>query len=272
MTDAAAAPVPTPKKILFTGSGGRLGRRVIPLLEAAGYEVVSADIGPKPEGAGPYVQLDIADFDQVFEACKGVDAIVHSAIASSRAFGIEDERFHPQEGKLEFDHASFSVNIGGTYNIYEAARRLGIRRVVFISSLTTVLGEGGWPLPAKPVPASRNVYAVTKLAGEQLGYVFSKTLGMSVICLRIGQPYPLHLVREPEWLASELGRSIFAVHEDTAQAIGCALNHPVAEYGLFPVTSWAAKPNVDLSEGEAFGFRPRFQVLEDGKVAEAPGR
>ncbi len=270
MIDAASAPLSPPRTVLYTGSGGRVGNQVISLLEGRGYEMIPADIRNTDPPTPRFREVDVRDFDQVMQACEGVDAVVHAAIASSRAFGIVDERFHPQEEKLEFDHVSFDVNVKGTYNVLEAARRHGIRRVVFLSSLTTVFGQPERPLPPHPRPAPVNVYACTKLCGEQLGEVFSRTFGMSVLSLRIGQPYPLHLAREPEWVATPRTRAGFTVFEDLTEAITRALNHPTPEWGVYPVTSWTPIPMVDLSDAEAIGYHPRFTVVEGGAIEPRP--
>jgi len=266
MSDAASAPLTPPRTILYTGSSGRLGLHVIPLLQARGYEVIGADLGNHNPAVTCFRELDLVNFDRVMEVCEGVDAIVHCAIASSRALGVADEETTPQEEKLLFDHTSFDVNVKGTYNLYEAARRHGIRRVIFMSSLTTVLAWPDRPIPPNVLPAPRNVYACTKLFGEQLAEVFNRTLGMSIISLRLGQPYPLNVSKEKLWLGTERGRATYVAHEDTVEAIYCALNHPAPEGGLFTVTSVSDVPVYDHTAGLAFGFQPRFKVMEDGSL------
>ncbi|MEO6012040.1 MAG: NAD(P)-dependent oxidoreductase [Devosia sp.] len=165
--------------IIVTGGSGKVGRACVKDLMEHGYKVTSIDMArptgisnpPKPTDV-TFTRADITDFGQVMSAFSGIDArhegetveaIVHlGAIAS------------PGEAP---DNVIFDTNMQSTYNVFEAARRLGIRNVVWASS-ETVYGipyEGG---PAY-VPVDEEIelpqwsYALSKLLGEKMAEQFA---------------------------------------------------------------------------------------------------
>src|SRR3954451_18917029 len=118
--------------VAVTGSSGKLGRHVVRDLTEHGHHVVALDRVPDPDSpAATTVRIDLTDFGQVYEALAGVDeappaaAVVHLGAI-------------PAPG-LTTTAATFANNAPSTYNIFAAARRCGIRSVVWASS-ETVLG------------------------------------------------------------------------------------------------------------------------------------
>lgn len=105
------------RTVLLTGAAGGLGTLMRELLPAHGYTLRLLDLRPI-EGEPDAIVADLADRAAVREAVRGVDAIIHLAGISLEA---------PFEKILK-------ANIEGTYNVYEAAREEGIRRIVFASS------------------------------------------------------------------------------------------------------------------------------------------
>jgi nucleoside-diphosphate-sugar epimerase len=165
--------------IIVTGGSGKVGRAAVKHLMERGLKVVSIDMvrpvglsnPPKP-GDVSFSRVDITDFGQVMAAFSGinervagpVDGIVHmGAIAS------------PGEAP---DHVIFDTNVQSTYNVFEAARRLRIRNVVWASSETVY----GIPYPNGPayVPVDEEIeapqwsYSLSKLMGEKLAEQFAK--------------------------------------------------------------------------------------------------
>ncbi|HEV2637985.1 MAG TPA: NAD(P)-dependent oxidoreductase [Actinocrinis sp.] len=119
-------------RVVVTGSSGKLGRHVVRELVGAGWDVVGLDSRPGSEPGVQTVVVDLADFGQTFAALSGVDdrydhvdAVVHLAAI-------------PAPG-LRTDAVTFQNNVACTYNVFTAARRAGIRNVVWASS-ETVLG------------------------------------------------------------------------------------------------------------------------------------
>ncbi|WP_457098884.1 NAD-dependent epimerase/dehydratase family protein [Microbacterium sp. P5_E9] len=150
-------------RIAVTGSTGKLGSVVADELRAAGHTVIGMDVvGPRGQN---FVQVDLTDYGQVVDALGGVDrttpfdAVVH--LAAIPAPGIRS------------DVATFHNNMPSTFNVFWAAARLGIRRIVYASSETVLGLPFDVPPPYIPVdeeyPARpESVYSIVKVLEEQL--------------------------------------------------------------------------------------------------------
>jgi nucleoside-diphosphate-sugar epimerase len=165
--------------IIVTGGSGKLGRIVVSDLMAHGYKVASIDTArptgisnpPKPTDVN-YIRTDITDFGQVMAAFTGINWRVDEPISGIVHLGaIPTPGDHP-------DHVIFDVNTQSTYNVFEAAKRLKIRNVVWASS-ETVYGipyEGG---PAY-VPVDEELalpessYSLSKLMGETMAEQYAR--------------------------------------------------------------------------------------------------
>jgi len=150
-------------RIALTGSTGKLGSVVLRELRDAGHEVTGLDIVGRREPG--FLQVDLADYGQVIDALGGVDrsdvfdAVVH--LGAVPAPGIRT------------DVATFHNNMTSTFNVFWAAVRLGIRRIVYASSETVLGLPFDVPPPYIPVDeeyAARpeSVYSIVKVLEEQL--------------------------------------------------------------------------------------------------------
>ncbi len=150
--------------IAVTGGSGKLGRTVVRELRAAGHTVVNLDAtGERGRG---FVQVDLTDYGQTLDAILGVDdlhggfdAIVHLAAIPALA--------------ILSDVATFHNNIRVTYNVFQAARRAGIRNIVYASSETVLGLPFDVPPPYIPVdedyPARpESTYSLVKHLEEQM--------------------------------------------------------------------------------------------------------
>lgn len=151
-------------RIALTGSSGKLGTVVARELRAAGHDVIGMDVvGPR----GPsFVEVDLTDYGQVVDALgavgdrhDGVDAVVH--LGAIPAPGIRS------------DIATFHNNMAATFNVFWAAVRLGIRRIVYASSETVQGLPFDTPPPYVPVdeeyePRPESVYSLVKTLEERL--------------------------------------------------------------------------------------------------------
>ncbi|WP_278102491.1 NAD(P)-dependent oxidoreductase [Microbacterium proteolyticum] len=151
-------------RIALTGSSGKLGTVVARELRAAGHEVIGLDV--RGERGPGFVQVDLTDYGQVIDALAGVndqhdgiDALVH--LGAIPAPGIRS------------DIATFHNNMTSTFNVFWAAVRLGIHRVVYASSETVL----GLPFDIDPpyipvdedyAPRPESVYSLVKVLEERL--------------------------------------------------------------------------------------------------------
>jgi uronate dehydrogenase len=165
------------KRILFTGAGGNLGRRLRDHLhEFADIVRLAdiADIGPAREGE-EVVQCDLGKRDEVFRMCEGVDAVVHFGGVST------EEEWAP----------IMNANIAGMVNLYEAVHTLGIKRVVFASTNHTMgMYRTTERVDASMPPRPDGYYGVSKVFGEALSRYYWDRFGIETVCLRIGYCWP----------------------------------------------------------------------------------
>jgi nucleoside-diphosphate-sugar epimerase len=246
-------------RVLVTGMSGLIGRAVRKVLE--GRFELSALNRRAVEGV-PCHRADIADLEAIAPAFEGVDTVVHLAADATSPSP-------PWESVLR-------TNITGTYNVYEAARRAKVKRVVFASSGATVSGvesdppyrdlvagryEGltAWPMlthlsPVKPA----TLYGVSKVWGETLGRQYSDAHGLSVLCVRIGR---VHAEDRP---LSPRDFSVWCSQRDIARLVERCLDAPASlRYDVFFGNSRNKWGYRDLEHTRAvLGWEP-VDVAED---------
>jgi uronate dehydrogenase len=234
-------------RILLTGASGRIGsklRRLLPPL----YDLVLTDLAP-PADLQPgetFLAADLADAASVDEAAAGVDGILHFGGQSVEA---------PWETILR-------SNIVGTYNVFEAARKQGARRVVFAST-NHVVGfyrrteKIGPDVP--PLPDSR--YGVSKAFGEALGALYAHKYGLSVFCIRIG-----HV---SDRVADERRLAIWLKPEDLAALIRIGLERDGLTYEVVYGMSDNARAWWDNSRALELGYDPNGQSEDFAREALA---
>ena len=216
------------KRVLLTGAAGDIGGRLRKLLKPVYPELRLSDIKTLPDlrSDEPFVAADLADLDQVENAVDGVEGIIHLG-----GFSVEG----PWETILQ-------ANIIGCRNLFEAARRKGVKRVVFASSNHAV---GFYPryqrigTEASVRPDSR--YGVSKAFGEAIGALYAEKHGLSVLCLRIGNvgDKPVDQRRLSIWLKPE----------DLVQLIRIGLEHPDLRYEIFYGASFNERDLVGQQQG-----------------------
>ena len=173
------------ERIAVTGGSGKAGRVVTSALLAHGYDVLNVDLRPSPESPGPeaaipFLAADVTDFGQTLEALSGgdqwpaADTVVHLAALPSPAHGTPDQVFR--------------TNITSTHTVFSAAARLGIRRVIWASSETTLGLPFHRPPDYAPVDEAHvypeTSYALSKVLGEEMARQFSRRFDMTIIGLR----------------------------------------------------------------------------------------
>ncbi|MDQ8030938.1 MAG: NAD(P)-dependent oxidoreductase [Bordetella sp.] len=165
------------RRLLLTGAAGNLGQVLRPRLTACTDILRVSDIaalGPALPGEES-MPCDLADAAAVDALVRDCDAIVHLG-------GVSVER--------PFDEI-LPANIQGVYNIYEAARRHGVRRVVFASS-NHVIGfyRQGQVIDAEVPLRPDGYYGLSKAYGENLSRFYFDRYGIETVCLRIGSSFP----------------------------------------------------------------------------------
>jgi uronate dehydrogenase len=159
--------------VVLTGAAGTIGSALRMAWRGHFPHLRLIDIQElKPEREGEETRVvDLADFQATRLAVEGADAVVHLA-------GI------PQEDTFQ---RLLEANIATTYNVFEASRQAGVRRVVFASTyhVTGFYATTEHIGPCDPVRPD-SIYAVTKVFGEALGRLYADKWGLEVVCLRIG--------------------------------------------------------------------------------------
>jgi uronate dehydrogenase len=223
------------QRVLLTGASGGVGARLRKLLSEHYPHLRLSDLKTPNDlrAEEEFVAADLADMAQVERAVDGMDGIIHLG-----AYSVEG----PWETILQ-------SNIHGTYNLFEAARRKGVKRVVFASSNHVV---GFYPrdqrigVDVTALPDTR--YGVSKAFGESLGAFYAYKFGLEVMCLRIGnvsdQPSNLRLA------------SIWLMPEDLVQLIRIGLEHPDLRYEIFYGVSGNTRGWWDNSAAYRYGYKP----------------
>jgi uronate dehydrogenase len=222
-------------RILLTGAAGDIGTRLRKILKPVYPDLRLSDL-KKPSDLRPdeeFIAADLAHIEQVEKAVDGIDGIIHLG-----GYSVEG----PWETILQ-------SNIIGCYNLFEAARKKGVKRVVFASSNHAV---GFYPrhhhtgVDVTVRPDSR--YGVSKAFGEALGSLYADKHGLRVLCLRIGNvgDKPLDKRRLSIWVKPE----------DLAQLMRIGLEHPELRYEIFYGASWNERGWWDNHKAYDYGYRP----------------
>lgn len=158
--------------VLITGATGNLGTKLRRHAEALGWTLRLLDLDARGDARVRAADLSVWD-DGWAGDFAGADAVVHLAATPSP---------EASWGAVQ------KLNIDLTQNVYEAAVRGGVRRLVFASSNWVMAGQrdGHGPLGTDADPDPVNPYGVSKLVGERMGRSYHARWGLEVVCLRIG--------------------------------------------------------------------------------------
>jgi nucleoside-diphosphate-sugar epimerase len=165
------------KNVVVTGGSGKAGRAVVRDLTEHGYDVLNVDIAPSREPISRFLKTDLTDLGQTYEALKDAEGVVHLAAI-------------PAPGLLP-DEITFRINMSSTYNVFSAATSLGLKRVVWASSETTLGLPFDREQPAyAPIDEAHPMYpessyALSKDIGEEMARQFSRWTGVPFVGLRI---------------------------------------------------------------------------------------
>lgn len=239
-------------RIFFTGGSGKAGKHAIPYLIEQGHQVTNADLVPLDHPGVDNLLIDLTDAGQVFNALHayanfdelepgtGVpkyDAIVHFA-AIPRIL-------------LKTDNETYRINVLSTYNVLDAAAKLGIRKVIFASSETTygVCFHDGEvqpdyvPVDEDHPTVPQDSYAMSKVVNEVTGRSFQARTGFDIYALRINNVIEPHEYAEnfPDYVKDPAlrRRNIFAYIDarDLGHMVDCCLRTDGLGYQVFNVSN-----------------------------------
>jgi nucleoside-diphosphate-sugar epimerase len=242
-------------RIFFTGGSGKAGKYVAPYLAEQGHQVTNADLVPLRNPAVADLKVDLTDAGETYSALAGLarsseldlpevpryDAVVHFAAIPAIL--------------RESDASTYRTNVLSTYNVLEAATRLGVRKIVFASSETTYgicFAQGERrplyvPVDEEHPTVPEDAYAMSKVAGEVTARSFQARTGADIYGLRINNVIEPHEYADkfPPFLEdpSRRRRNVFAYIDarDLGQMVQRCLETDGLGYEVFNVA------NADMS-------------------------
>jgi NAD+ dependent glucose-6-phosphate dehydrogenase len=229
--------------VLLTGPGGRIGPHILPTFHEQ-FELKILDRQPI-EGEPETIVADLSSIETLTAAMQGCDTVVHLAATSDEAPFVEE---------------LVPNNVIGLFNVFEAARAAGVKRVVFAS---TVQAVSFYPHEHKventDLPRSVSLYGVTKAMGETMGRYYHDKHGLEFIAVRIGWflDYEHTLLKEGRanaiWLSPRDAAS-FLARCVTVENIGYAIVHATSKTNFERLSLAPAR--------EILGWEPEDTVTE----------
>jgi uronate dehydrogenase len=233
------------RRILITGAAGGIGRMIRPLLRGVYPTVRLSDVVDiAPEAGEEFVRADLADISALERLCAGVDGVIHLGASS-----VEDA-WEP----------ILNNNLIGCYNLFEAARRQRVKRIVFATT-NHVVGfyrrRRTIDHTVMPRPDSR--YGVSKAFGEALGRMYADKYGLSVFNIRIG-----NVDRRP---VDRRRLSIWISPRDLVQLMRIGLEHKDIHFEVVYGVSANPRAWYDNSNAYRLGYAPADQAEDYAREA-----
>ncbi|SDG57998.1 NAD-dependent epimerase/dehydratase family protein [Pelagibacterium luteolum] len=270
-------------RIVFTGGSGKAGRHVVPYLLDKGHEILNLDLAPLDHPGVNTIAADLTDSGQVFNALSmhfgfegletgrgpaPIDAVVHFA-AIPRIL-------------LKPDNETFAANTVATYNVVEAAAKLGIKKIVIASSETTYgvcFAEGDKDYRCFPLEEDYDVdpmdsYGLSKVVNEKTARAFAMRFGIDIYALRIGNVIEPHeYPKFADFLANPPSRKRNAWSYIDARDLGQIVDLCIAKDGLgfevFNATNDTITADIPTREFLA-KYAPNTPITREMAEFEAP--
>ena len=222
------------KTVLITGATGDVGTHLSREL-AGKYKLRLADKRPMKAPKGQtFVKADISKMADAMRITKGVDAIVHLG-----GYSVEG----PWDAILQ-------ANIIGCYNVFEAARRNGVKRILFPTS-NHAMGfyRRDQIIDHRSYPKPDSRYGVSKVFGEALGSLYADKYGMEVFMMRIGNvnPKPIDKRRLSLWFSPR----------DLAQLVSIGIDRPGIKFEIVYGISGNKRAWYDNANAKRLGYQPQ---------------
>lgn len=223
-------------RVLLTGAAGGLGKQLRARLRPRCTLLRLSDVASMDaaQAGEEVVQAKLEDRAAVHQLLEGMDSVVHLG-------GISTEQ--------PFD-AILQANIVGTYNLYEAARKHGVKRIAFASSnhVTGYYRQDEVIDPSMPMRPD-GYYGISKAFGENLSRFYYDRYGIETVCLRIGSSFPEP--RDRRMLAT------FLSYDDLERLVVASLTAPVAGHSVIYGVSDNTTNWWDNTSARHLGYRPQ---------------
>ena len=225
------------KRILITGAAGQIGSALREGLRGSYPLIRLLDVVPLgvAETGEELYTTDIRDVAALENAMNSIDCVVHLAGMLVEAGW---EKILP-------------LNIEGCHNVFESARRRGVKRIVFASSNHAVgFHRRERFIDSNVLPRPDTRYGVSKVFGEALGRFYADKYGLSVACLRIGSSVTPDRPTDARQLLTWIS------HRDMAQLIRRCIEHPNYHFVIVYGVSNNLRSRWDNSNVKFLGYRP----------------
>lgn len=232
------------RKVLLTGAGGRIATAFRAYVgDRYDLRLVDRDLARIGDsGSHEAREANVADLAVCRELCQGVDTVVHLAADPSP--------------RADFYESLLDNNFKAVYNIFQAAKDAGCRRMVYASSIQVI---EGYPLDVQAKPDSpikpMNMYAVGKAFGEATAHYFAYAQGLSSIAIRVGA----YEGNRDDWSGSE-GRALsaFVSKRDLSHLIERCIEAEDVQFAIVQAVSDNRFKRMDItSTREVVGYQPQ---------------
>jgi len=237
---------PSFERILITGSNGFIGRTISPYLAKCGYILRGFDRA-KSECIEDSFEGDLADLKSLQKAVNDVDCIIHLAACSDDA---------------DFISKLVPANVIGVFNVFEAARIAGVKRIIYASScqVADLVGKKEHISVNDRFPTDH--YGLTKLWGEDLAQMYSMRFGIGALVIRIG--WVVRSLTEFEHMNSlPGGKDLFLSHNDLREFFRCCLCSPFIPFSIVYALSKQKEPRI-------FDMEPARRLLNYEAIDSFP--
>ncbi|MBK6358034.1 MAG: SDR family oxidoreductase [Betaproteobacteria bacterium] len=247
----------TEQRILVTGADGFIGSHLTEALVRAGYKVRAFVLYNSfnswgwldqcaPDVAGNFEVFagDIRDTNGVREAMRGCDAVLHLAALIAIPYS-----YHSPDTYVD-------TNVKGTLNVLQAARELGVRRVVHTST-SEVYGTARFvPITEEHPLQGQSPYSATKIAADQLAYSFYASFGVPVVIARPFNTYG------PRQSARAVIPTVIAQIASGMRRLKLGAIHPTRDFNYVAdtVRAFIAALESDRGAGEVVNFGSNYEI------------
>ncbi len=271
------------KRIVFTGGTGKAGRHAVTKLLEKGYSVLNVDLKPLDLQGVSTLIADITDSGQVFNALTthfGFDGFEEGAPPTGPNVVVHFAAI--PRVLIEPDNNTFKANVVGTYNVIEAAMKLGVRKVIIASSETTYgvcFAEGDKDFHAFPLDENydsdpMDSYGLSKLVNEKTARAFAMRYNADIYALRIANVIePQEYSRFPAFLDEPMSRKRNAWSYVDARDLGNLVHLCIEKDGLgFQVFNAVNdKITADIPTAEFLAkYCPDTPIIREMDKEEAP--